>query len=128
MGDVQSMDTKLDFARRLHEALDGLRVDTRLAERKRYLARILGVTERQIGNYFAGKKLPDPERWTLLATQLGVSLDWLLTGRGPKRPLSAEELQHIESTRTLAVEDQKKVYRLSTVFEPDNHNSPTKAA
>ena len=120
LGHARSMDIKIDFARRLHEALDTLHVDAHLAERKRFVARILDVTDRQVANYFLGQKLPSMENLAILAAKLGVSLDWLMTGRGPMRPLTDAEIAHIESTRSLTPEDQAKVYRLGEVFRPQD--------
>lgn len=121
------MSTKADFAKRLHMALDAKRVERRLAERKRYVARILGVTERQVANYFLGAKLPDPERWTELATAVDVSVDWLMTGRGLMSPLTDDEVKHIETTRNLSPADRATVYRFPEILKPTSPANPPHA-
>lgn len=52
----------------------------------RDIAKRLGVTEPMLSNYRSGKKLPAMKKAILLAIKLNVCVDWLLTGRGAKRP------------------------------------------
>lgn len=123
---AHSMDIKHSFARRLVDALDYNRVEPTDAARKRFLAKTLGITERHAGNYLRGEKLPASEGMVNLSILLGVSLDWLLTGRGLMLFLTEAETKHVADTRTLGEPDKEKVYRLSQVFlppPPDNHKN-----
>lgn len=40
------------------------------------------VSHTTIGNWINGKKLPKSEHLLMLATELNISIDWLLTGQG----------------------------------------------
>jgi transcriptional regulator with XRE-family HTH domain len=46
---------------------------------------VFGVSTTTIGNWEYGDKLPCMENAINIATKTGVSVDWLLTGRGEKR-------------------------------------------
>jgi len=75
-------DVKTRFAERLSQALSIAGVNDKSIAKKRHLSALAGVTERHAGNYLAGEKLPTMEGMIVIATQLGVSLEWLATGRG----------------------------------------------
>lgn len=82
-----SMNTKLEFSRRLALALDRAGVDTRQPIRKKWIHEKFNVTERQAGNYLKGEQLPTSEGMMKIALVTGVSWEWLVTGRGPMLPL-----------------------------------------
>ena len=50
------------------------------------LARLFGVSTTIIWHYLNGEKLPSMAKAVLIATKLGVCVEWLLTGRGPMHP------------------------------------------
>ena len=50
------------------------------------IARMLGVTNAAVSNWFNGTRTPH-KKLTALARLLNVSSDWLRTGREPMRPL-----------------------------------------
>ncbi|EBB2613059.1 helix-turn-helix domain-containing protein, partial [Salmonella enterica] len=41
-----------------------------------------GIPYRSLQNYLRGEREPKAEALVVIGTQLGISLDWLLTGRG----------------------------------------------
>lgn len=47
----------------------------------------LGIDQSDLSRYKTGDRLPTLERSITLATELEVSVEWLLTGRGPRKPL-----------------------------------------
>jgi len=49
------------------------------------LARAFGVSTTTIWHYLHGEKLPSMEKAIQIAGKLGVCVEWLLTGNGPKR-------------------------------------------
>ena len=122
-GHADGMDIKHDFAKRLIAALDHNHVEPTDIARKRFLGKTLSITERHAGNYLKGEKLPTPEGMVNLSILLGVSLDWLMTGRGLMLPLSEAETSHVADTRKLDEPDREKVYRLSQVFLPPLPNN-----
>jgi hypothetical protein len=88
-----SMNTKVDFSRRLAVALDRAGVDTHPPNRKRWIHEKFGVTERQAGNYMRGEQLPTCEGMMKIALVTGVAWEWLVTGRGPMLPLKVTQEQ-----------------------------------
>jgi transcriptional regulator with XRE-family HTH domain len=119
------MDIKSDFAGRLVLALDAKGVRPIDAERKRYLSKLLNLSERQIGYYLKGQKMPTLDGAIDLALKLGVSAEWLMSGRGLMRPLSPEEAAHINQVRDLPEEDRERVYRISRHISPGRLPPPT---
>jgi len=53
---------------------------------KKGLADKLGITAASIGGWKSGRYLPDMEKMQSIAELSGYSLEWLWTGKGPKRP------------------------------------------
>ncbi|MCP5158514.1 MAG: hypothetical protein H6975_03700 [Gammaproteobacteria bacterium] len=72
-----------DFAVRLqHACRETQAPDTMVA-----LGRYLGVSTTMAWNYWTGEKLPSMEKAIEISIKLGICVEWLLTGRGPQRPL-----------------------------------------
>ena len=69
------------FAARLIEARQPL-------DREQFAER-LNVPKSTLGNWERGRTFPPPEILEQLPELTGVSLDWLITGKGPMRPESA---------------------------------------
>ncbi|MGD9561768.1 MAG: helix-turn-helix domain-containing protein [Pyrinomonadaceae bacterium] len=107
-----------EFAERLKRAFD----DATMAE----IARQLDVPHATIRNYFHGR-MPAPEVLIKIATRTGISLNWLLTGKGPvymagERPVDLDRLledrvvmivQRMLSERGVSVAED-----LGTIDEP----------
>jgi transcriptional regulator with XRE-family HTH domain len=47
----------------------------------------LGIAQSDISRYKTGERLPRWERVIGVAVELNIAVEWLLTGRGPKRPI-----------------------------------------
>jgi len=79
-----------DFGLRFKEACK----DARISDVAKDRAAVFGVNTTTIGNWEHGDKLPGMDNAIGIATKTGVSVDWLLTGRGEKRARTAasEEL------------------------------------
>lgn len=71
-----------DFAARFQEACKASQAPQAMSA----LGRWLGVSTTMAWNYHAGEKLPSMEKAIEIASKLGVCVEWLLTGRGPKTP------------------------------------------
>lgn len=69
------------FPERLREAC----VDAGLAATQPALARAFGLSTTTIWHYLNGEKLPSMAKAIEIAGTLGVCVEWLLTGNGPKR-------------------------------------------
>ena len=72
-----------EFASRLYVAWKQCKKAPRNQAR---LAEALNLTPTIISEYLHGNKLPSAAHGVEIATQLDVSYDWLMTGRGPQRP------------------------------------------
>lgn len=71
-----------DFAARFREACRVANAPTTMEA----LGRHLGVSTSMAWNYHTGEKLPSMEKAVEIAMKLGVCIEWLLTGRGPRVP------------------------------------------
>lgn len=70
------------FAERFREACQ----DAGLTMTMPALGRTFGVSTTTIWNYLHGEKLPSMDSALDMAGKLNVCVEWLLTGRGRKRP------------------------------------------
>jgi hypothetical protein len=73
-----------DFARRLHQALDYAGF-TKGRSRTGALAAHYAVSRETARKWLGGFGLPELERMIVIATENGVSFEWLATGRGTLR-------------------------------------------
>ena len=73
---------KAGFAARFKEAVEQAGVE----DSQEALGRLLGVSGVMIWAYRSGEKLPRMSTATRIAEKLGVNVNWLLTGRGPRNP------------------------------------------
>jgi transcriptional regulator with XRE-family HTH domain len=69
------------FPDRLREACE----DAGLSATQPALARAFSLSTTTIWHYLNGEKLPSMSTAILIAGKLGVCVEWLLTGNGPKR-------------------------------------------
>ena len=70
------------FSERFREACQDAKVTTTMEG----MGRFFGVSKAMAWNYYKGIKLPSMEKAIEIAEKLGVCVEWLLTGRGPKYP------------------------------------------
>lgn len=73
------------FASRLSEACDGVSIVPKERGRARYIAKLMQVSSESARKWLAGESLPSMAHAVQLAFHLDVYVEWLLTGRGPKR-------------------------------------------
>jgi transcriptional regulator with XRE-family HTH domain len=74
------------FWARLLEALK----EQGLPTSQRGIARMLGMSQGSIGRWYHGESLPQLATARRLAIKGKVTVDWLITGRKPKYPISAD--------------------------------------
>lgn len=75
---------KQEFAARLHQALDSRGAPPRHYGRGAEVARRCGISPTAAAKWLNGESYPDLERAIALAEWLGVSVEWLYTGRGAR--------------------------------------------
>lgn len=57
------------------------------ASSQKEMAKALGVSEGMFTSYKNGEKLPSMAKAIEIAEKTGVTVEWLLTGRGAKHPI-----------------------------------------
>ena len=70
------------FAERMKQELS---TNTKCRTQKEW-AKIFGVKQSTVSDYVTGKKMPSSKKMADIALALGVSVEWLQTGRGSKHP------------------------------------------
>lgn len=70
------------FGNRLKEACS----DADLAWKQTALGKAFGVSPTMAWHYMKGEKKPSMDKAVEIATILNICTEWLLSGRGPKRP------------------------------------------
>lgn len=77
-------DERRAFAARLNELLDGMGWPGKGAGRQVLLAQTLQLSQKGVRKWLEGEGFPTFERCVQLARMGDVSIEWLVTGRGPK--------------------------------------------
>lgn len=91
-----------DFARRFR----ALCIEADFPTTQNELGKILGVSGTTAFNYLNGLKLPSMPRAIHFAKLLNVCVEYLLTGRGPKRPAGSATLAEQIDESSLDVESK----------------------
>lgn len=89
------MDERIEFSRRLNEALDEspLKVPPKGDGRQVYVSRIFEVDQKGARKWLEGEGFPKMQRCIEISKKLSVSVEWLLTGRGNKRMVDPADIQ-----------------------------------
>lgn len=98
-----SEDERKTFWQRLREAYFNKHREN-LTQKK---AAALVKATQGAGKRWAHGGFPKMEHAIMLAEKLDVSVEWLLTGRGEKKPLSAQEQQLVAYFRSLPSEEAR---------------------
>jgi transcriptional regulator with XRE-family HTH domain len=102
------------FAKRLKEALTDQREEERGGGAR--LARICGVSSAAAGKWLSGDGLPHMTHAMEMAEELGVCVEWLLTGRGPKKPPGPKTVTLIETIDSLPPDSQVILQKVADSF------------
>ncbi|EAP9733835.1 helix-turn-helix domain-containing protein [Salmonella enterica] len=78
-----------------------------------------GIPYRSLQNYLRGEREPKAEALIVIGTQLGISLDWLLTGRGVMMHTSPNLPDNIESSLGEITLREQKWLELFRGLSPD---------
>lgn len=79
------------FAKRLNEICDDMKIPPKGQNRQASFAKLFNVSQKGARKWLEGEGFPALERCIAIAKWAGVAVEWLVTGRGPKRPA---ELHH----------------------------------
>ncbi|NJL99253.1 MAG: helix-turn-helix domain-containing protein [Synechococcaceae cyanobacterium SM2_3_2] len=82
------------IARRLHDLMLEFFKERGMDPIAADFAHICGLADSSLRNYLQAKAIPNSDKSIMIAEATGVSIDWLLTGQGPRyrRPLLGGEL------------------------------------
>jgi hypothetical protein len=100
------------IARRLEEALDDQGFPKGRG-RGAHLAKVGKVSGEAGRKWLAGQSLPTMENALLLSTHLEVCVEWLLTGRGPKKIPSPHTVRVIEAMESLPPDSQVTLQKVA---------------
>ena len=77
-------------------------------KRREDVGKIMGVTGPAVTYWWNGNRLPTIDQAIVIGMQLNCCVEWLLTGRGPMRPLPAADDCLDMSNLT---EEEKKIFK-----------------
>lgn len=102
---------KADFSQRLNKALDDIGVPQKGQNRQEIVGKRFGVTQKGARKWLEAESIPNIDRCIHIAKDLGVSFEWLMTGRGSMKNDEA----HSDNAQLLMVmfnqmtEDEQKL-------------------
>ena len=82
---VMRDEDRLAFSERLNQALDDVGFPKKGDGRQVKLAKLFGLNQKGVRKWLEGEGTPTFERTKKLAESLNVTVEWLMTGHGPKR-------------------------------------------
>ena len=77
-----------DFAKRLNEICDDMGIPPKGKNRQATFAQLMKVSQKGARKWLEGEGMPTLQRCIQIAQWAGVAVEWLVTGRGEKRPKS----------------------------------------
>jgi len=75
---------KQAFSARLNEALDENQAPPKGKNRQGYVGKLFGLSQRGARKWLEGEGMPSMAQAVLVAKELGVAFEWLMTGQGNK--------------------------------------------
>lgn len=96
-------DPRIEFPTRLHEALTAAGFPAEGSGRQQALAKLLKVSQQAAGKWLRGESLPELARVIEIALATGYTVEWLLTARGPKVALRADESVRMDKDGAVTV-------------------------
>lgn len=104
------------FAKRLDEICDDMGVPRLGKGRPKKIAKQLGITDAAARRWFGAETYPSWEHITALCVWANVNVDWLMTGRPPKREADRYANPTIaEIVETLAVMEPALQYKAKII-------------
>lgn len=99
--DTESESSVRDFAARFNEICDDMSIPPKGQNRQAEVARIFDVSQKGARKWLEAEGLPTLSRCIEIAKWAKVSVEWLVAGRGPKKP----ELLYLDeySNKMLAI-------------------------
>jgi len=79
-------DIKRDFSERLNQLCDEVGIPPKFKNRQTTVGKQFGVSQEAARKWLEAEGLPKFEKCIEIALHFKVAIDWLLTGRGARRP------------------------------------------
>jgi hypothetical protein len=73
------------FSARLNEVADDIKLPPKQQGRQTHAAKRWGVSQAAARKWFEGESIPEMQRVIAISRDAGIAVEWLLSGRGPKR-------------------------------------------
>lgn len=106
-----------EFARKFKQAVAMAGVD----DTQRGLSKLLGVSEVMIWSYRNGEKLPRMSTATRIASELGVSVAWLLSDA--PMPMSVEETPAVYEKKAASRSHRKLIEMINSLSEDEKKDA-----
>lgn len=92
---------------KLSQVLNGLMAETNVSAYK--ISKETGISDRLIGYWKKGEKMPSAENLLTIANYFGISVDYLLTGEDKIKPIANDELELLTYYKELPEREQMKL-------------------
>lgn len=101
----------IEFGKRLEKLCE----EAGLPKKQVELAKVFDVTPSMIWHYLRGEKLPSMDKAINIARKLDCSIDYLLTGRGPKKIIDPDG--HLQMLYENATPEKKRIYDIINITD-----------
>jgi len=102
----QPIDKKAAFSDRLNELCDEDGIPPKGKNRQKLVGERFSVSQKGARKWLEGEGFPDMEKCLEIAEEFNVTVEWLLTGRGPKRvaraPMPVFTHEEVAAARKIA--------------------------
>ena len=92
---------------KLSQVLNSLMAETNVSAYK--ISKETGISDRLIGYWKKGEKMPSAENLLTIANYFGISVDYLLTGEDKIKPVANDELELLTYYKELPEREQMKL-------------------
>lgn len=112
-------DTRRDFSKRLNQALDNIGYPPKGSGRQVQLAKDFSVSQKGARKWLEGESMPSMTRLSELASRLGVSTEWLMSGRGE---IGVNEGQPRYSPDVVMLDENKLITYIEAKYTPSQED------
>lgn len=92
---------------KLPQVLNSLMAETNVSAYK--ISKETGISDRLIGYWKKGEKMPSAENLLTIANYFGISVDYLLTGEDKIKPIADDELELLKYYKELPDREQQRL-------------------
>ena len=119
---VKTKDSDSDFWKRLVAEMSANGYDTKT---QADVGKFVGVNQTSARKWKIGETLPDIKNLVFICEKLDVSFEWLLTGRGPKRPVTSDFYERLS---TMMSDPEARVLHVGDTLTDEQNETLTEVA